>query len=469
MKKHIKILYALTALILSLSLSGCFATVQNIGFAPDGSFTYSVGTYYSEELLQLLEASPEGMEDSLDEAKDLLNESLSQAEEVEEADREKFGELIASAEYSSIEIKGASYFGTLIEAGVYSMEDTDESDEMGLEREIYEEDGKRILRCVMSIRREESSIINNANMTLDKEAYLESVAGVPVPSGENIYIEGTEDLPDEIDIQIDPEEILEAIEVIVTYSFPEGVKSVEGAAPDSWYIEGNTLYLDYKANIWTEEELEQYPDKEAKEIVIEGFLGAADENAPVPADEVPERARTEVPAEAGTAESPIPFTDVAKTDYFYDSVVWAYNAEPQITDGNGKDKFMPEQICTRGQVVTFLWRAAGCPEPASAENPFADVAEADYFYKPVLWAVEKGITEGTTDTTFSPAKTCSNAHILTFLYRAVGAGEDGWYEEAQAWAEESGLLEGTYTDTFDVNGDCPRANVIEYLYRYSKQ
>ncbi len=162
-----------------------------------------------------------------------------------------------------------------------------------------------------------------------------------------------------------------------------------------------------------------------------------------------------------------PFVDVPKGAYYEGAVDWAYNAEPQITDGNGKDKFMPEQTCTRGQVVTFLWRAVGCPEPKTKKNSFGDVSENDYFYKPVLWAVEKGITEGTSPTAFSPAKTCTNAHILTFLYRAVGAGKDGWYEEALNWADNSEIILGSFEGTNDVKSDCPRKNVVYYLYRFA--
>ncbi|MBQ6261636.1 MAG: InlB B-repeat-containing protein, partial [Firmicutes bacterium] len=114
----------------------------------------------------------------------------------------------------------------------------------------------------------------------------------------------------------------------------------------------------------------------------------------------------------------IPFTDVYKSDYYYDAVVWAFNAEPQVTDGTSPTTFSPKNTCTRGQVVTFLWRVMGCPEPKTKNNPFADVKESDWFYKPVLWAVEQGITDGTSPTTFSPKTTCKNSHILTFIWRA---------------------------------------------------
>ncbi|MBQ1887755.1 MAG: leucine-rich repeat protein [Firmicutes bacterium] len=171
-------------------------------------------------------------------------------------------------------------------------------------------------------------------------------------------------------------------------------------------------------------------------------------------------------------KSPIPFTDVAKEEYFYDAVVWAFTAEPQITDGTSPTTFSPGSTCTRAQVVTFLWRSQGCPEPETKVNPFADVAESDWFYKPVLWAVEKGITDGTGPTTFSPKSTCRNSHILTFIYRAVGepekTGQGSWWADAFNWANFGGLLKGSYTGTYDVNADCPRANVVYYLHRMNK-
>jgi len=162
-----------------------------------------------------------------------------------------------------------------------------------------------------------------------------------------------------------------------------------------------------------------------------------------------------------------PFTDVKESDYYYDAVDWAFNAKPQITDGNGKDKFMPEQFCTRGQVVTFLWRAAGCPEPKTSKNPFSDVKESDWFYKPVLWAVEKGITDGTSPTTFSPARNCTNAHILTFIFRAAGEKDSTggqWWEQPLKWATEKSILNNTGVSKANINSDCPRKNVVQFLY-----
>ncbi len=161
---------------------------------------------------------------------------------------------------------------------------------------------------------------------------------------------------------------------------------------------------------------------------------------------------------------PNPFGDVAESDYFYDAVLWAYYAEPQVTNGISATEFGPMSTVTRGQAVTFLWRAMGCPEPQTEANPFEDVKESAYYYKPVLWAVEKGVTNGTDATHFTPAQTCSTAHILTFLYRTLGIGSNGWYEVAEAWARGAGLLEGLDV-TVAPGVDCPRCDVVLFLYR----
>ena len=174
-----------------------------------------------------------------------------------------------------------------------------------------------------------------------------------------------------------------------------------------------------------------------------------------------------VPMTTGAAYK-TPFEDVKTTDYFYEPVIWAYSEG--ITTGTTATKFAPQSTCTRGQVVTFLWRAMGKPEPATKTNPFGDVKESDYYYKPILWAVEKGITTGTSAKRFSPDVTCTNAHILTFIWRALGeegkTGNGEWYTDAENWAKNGGLLEDTYTGTFDITAKCPRANVVTYLYKY---
>ena len=119
--------------------------------------------------------------------------------------------------------------------------------------------------------------------------------------------------------------------------------------------------------------------------------------------------------------------------------------------------------CTRAQVVTFLWRAAGCPEPSTTKNPFKDVKKTDWYYKAVLWAVEQNITVGTSKTEFSPDMECSTAIILTFLFRAVGAGDNGWYEEAAAWAESLDIVYITGL-TVDPVTPCPRKAIVSFLY-----
>ncbi|MBR3934835.1 MAG: S-layer homology domain-containing protein [Clostridia bacterium] len=163
---------------------------------------------------------------------------------------------------------------------------------------------------------------------------------------------------------------------------------------------------------------------------------------------------------------PLPFTDVKDTDFFANAVAWAYTNN--VTTGTSETTFGPLDSCTRGQVATFLWRAAGNPEPTSTNNPFTDVNSNDYFYKPVLWAVEKGITAGTSADRFSPNETCSSAHIITFLYRAAGIGENGWYEEAKGWAKGAGMLEGTNI-VVSPDESCPRGAVVTFLEKiYNK-
>ena len=163
-----------------------------------------------------------------------------------------------------------------------------------------------------------------------------------------------------------------------------------------------------------------------------------------------------------------PFVDIAEESYYYDAILWAYYAEPQVTKGVDETHFGPNKTVTRGQTVTFLWRAMGEPEPKNSNNPFEDVKADDYYFKAVLWAVEKGITQGTDATHFSPYETCSTAHIVTFLYRTLNIGNDGWYEAAAKWAEDNGLLK-------DINKKvapdeiCPRGAVVTFLERmYNK-
>ena len=164
--------------------------------------------------------------------------------------------------------------------------------------------------------------------------------------------------------------------------------------------------------------------------------------------------------------SDLPFTDVPADAYYASAVKWAL--ENQVTTGTSATTFAPNMTCTRAQVVTFLWRAKGEPAPKNPANPFADVKNGSYYHTAVLWAVEQGITTGTSATAFSPEMTCSRSQIITFLWRCMGkpgnAGSAVWYADAVNWANQNGLLAGT-AQAFTPDGACPRSDVVTYLYR----
>ena len=170
------------------------------------------------------------------------------------------------------------------------------------------------------------------------------------------------------------------------------------------------------------------------------------------------------------------FADVPTDAYYYEAVKWA--AKKGITGGTGDGTFNPNGSCTRAHIVTFLWRAAGSPEPKSTVS-FADVPAGSYYAKAVAWAVENGITLGTGDGTFSPNATCTRAQSVTFLYRAMGTAPttvngftdvtaDAFYADAVAWAVESGVTNGTSASTFSPNNGCTRAQIVTFLYRTMK-
>ena len=177
-----------------------------------------------------------------------------------------------------------------------------------------------------------------------------------------------------------------------------------------------------------------------------------------------------------------PFVDVKQGQYYYDPVLWAVNHQPQITNGTSVNTFSPDATCTRGQVVTFLWRAKGCPEPKNTNNPFTDVKEGTYYYKAVLWANENNITNGTGATTFSPESPCTRAHVVTFLWRTANKPEAGsgnpfkdvpsgqYYTDAVLWAVNHNpqITNGTGKDTFSPESPCTRGQIVTFLYRYMK-
>ena len=169
------------------------------------------------------------------------------------------------------------------------------------------------------------------------------------------------------------------------------------------------------------------------------------------------------------------FHDVTRFDYFYDAVKWAVDHD--ITSGTGRFTFSPNAACTRAQTVTFLWRAAGRQSTGRRVNPFTDVHYGDYFYQAVLWAVENGITMGTSATTFSPDATVTRAQVVTFLWRANGqpaawnsgftdVSADAYYAKAVAWAVQNGITTGTGFGVFSPDAACTRAQIVTFLYRY---
>ncbi len=170
------------------------------------------------------------------------------------------------------------------------------------------------------------------------------------------------------------------------------------------------------------------------------------------------------------------FIDVLPGAYYYDAVEWA--VAEGITNGITATTFCPDMVCTRAQMVTFLWRAAGKPVPKTTEMPFKDVAFGVYYYDAVLWAVEEGITNGTSATTFSPDATVTRAQTVTFLWRMQNSPEadgkmvfsdvkqDAYYTDAVLWAVEEGITNGTSATTFSPDAGCTRAQIVTFLYRY---
>ena len=174
------------------------------------------------------------------------------------------------------------------------------------------------------------------------------------------------------------------------------------------------------------------------------------------------------------------FIDVKASDFFYEPVKWAVNNK--ITNGTSSTTFSPYKNCNRAEIVTFLWRAAGTPEPTVTRNPFTDVnsvRDASY-YKAILWASQKGITAGTTATTFSPYQECTRSQIVTFLYRYAGkpsgyysnpfkdvsSVNEASYYNAILWAVGKGITQGTSTTTFSPYASCTRGEAVTFLYRY---
>lgn len=183
-----------------------------------------------------------------------------------------------------------------------------------------------------------------------------------------------------------------------------------------------------------------------------------------------------IPGVIGGNTGSFNFHDVSRLDYFYDAVKWA--AENGIASGTGRYTFSPNAVCTRAQTVTFLWRAAGSPLPRYRVCPFTDVQPSDYYYNAVLWAVEQGITTGLNATTFGPDVTVTRGQVATFLYRAASAAKPSTFNpftdvkttaynyNAILWAYDNRITTGTSDTTFSPDASCTRAQIVTFLYRY---
>ena len=208
--------------------------------------------------------------------------------------------------------------------------------------------------------------------------------------------------------------------------------------------------------------------------VILGGVTITDNKFTMPAEDVEVQAVFEKDAPI----SKYPFLDVPAGAYYEDAVVWAVGKG--ITSGTNATTFDPNGTCTRAQAVTFLWRAAGSPTPKTKLMPFPDVPVGSYYWNAVLWAIEQGITEGTSYLTFSPNDSCTRAQIVTFLWRAKGnpavsgnapftdVAPDAYYAAAVTWAEKNGITGGIGNGLFGSNNTCTRAQIVTFLYRAMK-
>ena len=212
--------------------------------------------------------------------------------------------------------------------------------------------------------------------------------------------------------------------------------------------------------------------------VVSGNVTIKDNKFTMPAGNVEVKAIFEKDATPPPAPTVNPFVDVPAGSFYYDAVLWA--VEKGVTTGTSATTFEPDGSCTRAQAVTFLWRVAGCPAPKSTAMPFTDVKAGSFYYDAVLWAVENGITKGTSETTFEPEGICTRAQIVTLIWRAQkspAAGTDNpfndvkagsFYETAVLWAVKAGVTKGTSAVTFEPEGICTRAQIVTLIWRCMK-
>ena len=230
-----------------------------------------------------------------------------------------------------------------------------------------------------------------------------------------------------------------------------------------------TDFDDYLGNTDQDGDTSGTPDQGTTDTPDQGTTDTPDQGDTGTPDTNPDQGTTDAPD--------VKFTDLVESKFYYDAVLWA--VDEGVTNGYTDGTFRPDAECTRGQVVTFLWRFCGEPEPESSENPFTDLDESKFYYKAVLWAVEMGITTGKTDTTFQPNATCTRSQVVTFLWRLVGepapessenpftdVGSSAYYKDAVLWAGEMGITKGKTATTFLPKDDCTRGHIVTFLYRF---
>lgn len=254
-----------------------------------------------------------------------------------------------------------------------------------------------------------------------------------------------------------------------TVSLPASVKNGKVTASPRTAEKGDTVTITVTPNSGYELDSLKVTDKNGNTVKLTGKSDTK-YTFTMPASKVAVEASF-----AKIEERPgLSFVDVSAGAYYYDAVQWA--VENGITGGTSAATFSPNSACTRAQAVTFLWRAAGSPKAVSSVNPFADIQPGVYYYDAVLWAVEQGITAGTSAATFSPEQACTRAQIVTFLYRADGTQVSGsnpftdvadsaYYHDAVLWAGKQGVTSGISATAFSPEQVCTRAQIVTFLYR----
>ena len=264
---------------------------------------------------------------------------------------------------------------------------------------------------------------------------------------------------------------------LTSISIPESITSIGGSAFRGCTSLAN-VYFDGSEEQWTTISIGGHnEDLTTATIHFNSTLPDSSVTPPVDVPVTPPIEDDKPLTPPGESDKPFenPFTDVPTEQYYHAPVLWA--VENGITTGMTETTFAPDATCTRAQIVTFLWRANGSPAPASSSNPFTDVPAGQWYTDAVLWAVENGITSGTSATTFSPDAGCTRGQVATFLWRAKGQPSPGgenifsdlisgaYYYDAVLWAVENGITNGMGDGTFAPDATCTRGQIVTFLYR----